>query len=464
MISKKLIRKFQKICGNDGVLFHPQDLILYQYDASIDRALPEVVVFPKTVEDVVEIVKVAHQEHLPLIPRGSGTNLSGGTIPRFGGIVITFSRMNRILEIDLKNRCAVVEPGVFNLDLQKALASLGYYFAPDPASQRVSTIGGNIAENAGGPHCLKYGVTSNHILGLEIVLSDGTILNIGGKIEDNLGYDLKGLLVGSEGTLAIVTKAIVRIKPLPESVKTMLAMFSDMNNAVDTVTEIIANGIIPASLEMMDKPIIQTIETALHLGYPVDAEAILVIELDGLQIAIDVEVEKILKICHQHGVTEVKIAKTDAERDDLWKGRRASFGTLTQLRPSIMIADGTVPRTKLPQVLSRVIQVCEKYSLTVGNVFHAGDGNLHPFILYDERDKKERQRVLQATNEILKICVAAGGTISGEHGIGLEKKQAMKLLFSEQDLDVMKRVKTAFDPYNLFNPNKIFPTTEVDNL
>jgi len=464
MISKKIIKRLQKVCGANDVLYNSRDLMLYEYDASLDKALPDAIVLPESTHEVIGIVKIAHQQRIPLIPRGSGTNLSGGTIPQLGGIVMTFSKMNRILEIDLRNRCAVVEPGVFNLDLQEALKSQGYFFAPDPASQRVSTIGGNIAENAGGPHCLKYGVTANHVLGLEIVLSDGSLMEIGGKAEDPLGYDLNGTLIGSEGTLAIVTRAIVRIKPLPPSEKTMLVVFDSMNRAAIAVTDIIARGIIPASLEMMDKPIIQTIESSLHLGYPADAEAVLVIDLDGFESVIEEDVKTIVAICTNHQAGSIKIARTEKERYDLWQGRRASFGTLTRLRPSIMIADGTVPRSQLPQVLDKILQICAKYTVKVGNVFHAGDGNLHPFIIFDERNEEEKHRVLQATHEILKACVEAGGTISGEHGIGLEKRNAMKLQFTENDLNSMKIIKTTFDPDNLMNPNKIFPLMEVDNL
>ncbi|MEE4312083.1 MAG: FAD-linked oxidase C-terminal domain-containing protein, partial [candidate division KSB1 bacterium] len=383
---------------------------------------------------------------------------------QFGGIIISFSKMNRILEVDLENRCAVVEAGVFNLDLQNALAPMGYYFAPDPASQRISTIGGNIAENAGGPHCLKYGVTANHVMGIEAVLADGSIVEFGGKHEDDPGYDVAGLLVGSEGALAIITKATVRINVVTEAVKTMLAIFDDMKKAANAVTDIISRGIVPASLEMMDKPIIQTIEKAHKLGYPADADAVLVIEVDGPGLSTEQEAAEIIDLCEKNGVQEIRIAKDDREREDLWKGRRLSFGTLTQLRPSIMIADGTVPRTKLPEVLDEVIKICKKYDLNVGNVFHAGDGNLHPFIVYDERDAEEKARVFRATEEILRVCVDAGGTISGEHGIGIEKKEAMKMLFTEADFDVMRRVKRAFDPDNMLNPNKIIPVTELDNL
>ncbi len=372
--------------------------------------------------------------------------------------------MNRILEIDIENRCAVVEPGVYNLDLQTALAPRKFYFAPDPASQRVSTIGGNVAENAGGPHCLKYGVTINHILGLEIVTAEGEVLQIGGKAEQHAGYDLMSMIIGSEGTLGIVTKVIVKILPLPESIKTMLAIFSSMEQAANTVSDIIAYGIIPATLEMMDKPIIQTVEAAHHLGYPMDAEAVLLVELDGPSAGMDSQADEIKRICSRNGAYKIESAETSDQREALWKGRRLSFGSLTMLQPSVMIADGTVPRSKVPAVLKKVMEICGKYKLKVGNVFHAGDGNLHPFILFDDRDPMSTEKVKTACEEILAVCIQQGGTISGEHGIGLEKKKSMKVLFNEREIIAMKDIKNVFDPAGILNPNKIFPVTEVDNL
>ncbi len=464
MLDKKIIKRLQKIFGKENVLVQHKDLVFYQYDASLDRGMPDAVVFPQSVEQIVELVNLAKEHNIPLIPRGSGTNLSGGSIAIWGGIIIQFSHMNRILEIDLENHCAVVEPGVYNLDLQTALAPHKFYFAPDPASQRVSTLGGNVAENAGGPHCLKYGVTVNHILGLEFVTVDGDILQIGGKAELNSGYDLMGLLIGSEGTLGIVTKAIVKILPLPEGIKTMLAIFSSMQQAANAVSDIIARGIIPATLEMMDKPIIQTVESAHHLGYPMDAEAVLLVELDGPIAGMESQADEIKKICKKNGAYKIESAETGDQRDALWKGRRLSFGSLTMLQPSVMIADGTVPRSKVPVVLNKVMEICGKYKLKVGNVFHAGDGNLHPFILFDDRNPVDTEKVKKACNEILAVCIQQGGTISGEHGIGLEKKGSMKVLFSNRELSAMKEIKQVFDPYSILNPNKIFPVMEADNL
>ncbi|MDZ7264901.1 MAG: FAD-binding protein [candidate division KSB1 bacterium] len=464
MLEKKIIKQLIKIFGSDDVLIDRKDLIFYQYDASLDKGLPDAVVFPRSVDQIVSLVHLCNQHHIPLIPRGSGSNLSGGTVASWGGIIIQFSHMNRILEIDLENQCAVVEPGVYNLDLQNALAPYKFYFAPDPASQRVATIGGNVAENAGGPHCIKYGVTLNHILGLEVVTADGTVQQFGGKALRYPGYDLMSVLIGSEGTLGIVTKAIVRILPQPEAIKTMLAIFDQMADAARAVSEIIARGIIPATLEMMDKPIIQTVEQKHHLGYPMDAEAILLLELDGPWAGLDSQAEEINAICRQNGAIKIEVAATSEQRDALWKGRRLSFGSLTMLQPSVMIADGTVPRSKVPAVLQRVMEICQNYGLKVGNVFHAGDGNLHPFILFDDRNEVATEKVKRACMEILDECIKVGGTISGEHGIGLEKKESMKILFSNHDLEAMMAIKRVFDPKNIFNPNKIFPVLEADNI
>ena len=464
MLNKKVFKKLRKIFGAENVLSRFKDLVFYQYDASLDKGMPDAVVFPTKTSQIIELVHLCHEHKIPLIPRGSGTNLSGGTVAIWGGIIIQFSKMNKILEIDTENHCAVVEPGVYNLDLQNELAPYGFYFAPDPASMCVSTIGGNIAENAGGPHCLKYGVTFNHILGMEIITPNGQLIQLGGKAHYHPGYDLMSLIIGSEGTLGIVTKAIVKILPVPESVKTMLAIFNCMEQAAKAVTHIISKGIIPATLEMMDKPIIQTVESTHHLGYPADAEAILLLELDGPIAGMDDQAEEIMEVCRHSGAHKIEVAKTSQQRDSLWQGRRLSFGSLTMLEPSIMIADGTVPRSKVPAVLNKVMDICRKYSLRVGNVFHAGDGNLHPFIVFDDRNANEKAKVIKASEEILEECIRVGGTISGEHGIGLEKKSSMKVIFNENELRAMKQMKQVFDPEELLNPNKIFPVTEVDSI
>ena len=400
---------------------------------------------------------LAFQEKIPIIGRGSGTNLSGGTIPVQGGIVVHFSRMNRVLEVDIPNRTVTVEPGVITLDLQNQMLEQGFVYAPDPASQKVSTLGGNFGENSGGPHCLKYGVTTNHVLGAEMVLYDGTVVWVGGSSQDNPGYDLTGLLVGSEGTLGLMTKVILKLLKAPETVKTMLAVYDAIEDASNTVSAIIAEGIVPATLEMMDHVVMKAVEESIHAGYPLDAAAVLIIELDGMYDGMDRQAEKIIEICNRHHVREVNTAKDAEERARLWAGRKGAFGAITRLKPSYMVCDGTVPRTKLPEVLSRVMEIGEKYGLLIGNVFHAGDGNLHPLILFDERDGAELEKVRKASTEILKICAEVGGTISGEHGIGIEKLKEMPFVFSERDLDAMRKVKLAMDPDNICNPGKVVP-------
>ncbi len=337
------------------------------------------------------------------------------------------------------------------------MAPLGFFYAPDPASQKVSTIGGNVAENAGGPHCLKYGVTTNHVLGLEVVLADGRVCQLGAKAIDTPGFDLVGALVGSEGTLAVFTKIIVRIMPLPQQVKTLLAVFDSLDGAADAVSDIIGRGIVPATLEMMDRLTIQAVEASLRVGYPTDAEAVLVIEVDGPAAGLDGQAREINALCMQHGAREVRVARDEQERQALWAGRRGAFGAMTRLRPSIMVADGTVPRAKLPEVLRKVGHIARKYRLQHANLLHAGDGNLHPNLMFDARDADERQRVIKASHEIMEACVAVGGTISGEHGIGLEKIAAMPLVFSHEDMRAMFALKQVFDPTFVLNPGKIFP-------
>ncbi len=452
-----VISRLKEIVGEEYVLTSDMDMTLYGYDASQEKGRPDAVVLPDSTEAVSRVVSLAAEKGIAVIARGSGTNLSGGTIPTKGGIVIHLSRMNRVLEIDLPNRTATVEPGVITLDLQNELLKKGFVYVPDPASQKVSTLGGNVGENSGGPHCLKYGVTTNHVLGAEVVLYDGSVIWTGGTNQDNPGYDLTGLIVGSEGTLGIVTKVILRILPAPEAVMTMLAIYDTIEDASNTVSAIIAEGIVPATLEMMDSVIIKAVEESVHAGYPLDAAAVLIIELDGLYDGMERQTEKIVGICKRHNVRRFQVAKDETERARLWAGRKGAFGAVTRLKPSYMVCDGTVPRTKLPDVLNRVMEVGGKYGLLIGNVFHAGDGNLHPLILFDERDEEELAKVRKATSEILRICAEAGGTISGEHGIGIEKLQEMPLIFSEADLEVMRRVKRAFDPEGIFNPGKVVP-------
>ena len=457
MDKQDLISRLEEIVGPENVLSSDMDLELYSYDASLDKARPDVVVLPGSTEEVSDVVTLAYAEKIPIIGRGSGTNLTGGTIPIRGGIIIHFSRMNRILELDIPNRTVTVEPGIINLDLQSRVLKEGFLYAPDPASQKISTLGGNFGENSGGPHCLKYGLTSNHILGAEIVLNDGTVIWTGGKSIDNPGYDLIGLFVGSEGTLGIATKLILKLIRVPEAVKTMLAIFETIEDGANSVSEIIAEGIIPATLEMMDNIVMKAVQKTIDVGFPLDAACVLIIELDGMRDGLEEKASKIMDICQRNRVREFKIARDDAEREVLWTGRKGAFGAVGRVRPSYICCDGTVPRTKLPEALSRVMEAGEKYNLPIGNVFHAGDGNLHPLIMFDERDPDELERVHKLGSEILKICADLGGTISGEHGVGLEKLKETHFIFCETDLEFERRIKKTFDPTDILNPGKLIP-------
>jgi glycolate oxidase len=419
-----------------------------------------VVVLPETVEQVSEVIKLARRYGLPVTPRGAGTGLSGGAVPEMGGVVLVLTRMRRILEVNPEDGTALVEPGVVNLDLSRAVRPHGLYFAPDPASQRACTVGGNVAENAGGPHCLANGVTTNHVLGLELVLADGDTVWVGGRSRDLPGYDLTGAVIGSEGTLAVVTKVRVRLLRLPEAAATLLAIFDEMDRASNAVSAIIGRGIVPAALEMMDREIIQAVEPSLHVGYPLDADAILLIEVEGFREEVAEESEVVEQVCLAQGAREVRVAADDLERERLWAGRKGAIGAIGRLMPNYYVLDGTVPRTRLPEVLRRIADVGRKHGFRIANVFHAGDGNLHPNILFDARQPGETQRVVEAGGEITRVCLEAGGTITGEHGIGLEKRQYMPWLFSGADLEAMARLKAVFATDELFNPGKIFPTAE----
>lgn len=453
----EVVRALTSVLDARYILHSAYDLTLYEYDASIDRGRPDIVVMPASSEEIAAIVKIAARYNMPVVPRGAGTGLSGGAIPIYGGIVIVFTRMNRILEIDYENLRAVVQPGLVNLHLSTALTPHGFYYVPDPSSQRSCTIGGNVGENAGGPHTLIYGVTTNHVLGLEIVTPEGEIVEVGGWTQDTPGYDLTGLLVGSEGTLCIVTKIIVRIVHLAEAVKTMVVVFDTMDDASNTVSEIIASGVIPAAIEMMDELILQAVEADTHAGYPMDAAAVLLMEAEGLRESVAQEIERIVTISNKHHARVVRIAKDEAERQLLWSGRKNAFGAVGRISPEFYVQDGVVPRTKLPYVLRRVGEICESYGLRVGNVFHAGDGNLHPLILFDSQIPGEVDRVRKAGHEILQVCADVGGSITGEHGVGIEKQEEMALIFSDVDLRVMQQVRTAWNPRQLFNPGKLFP-------
>jgi len=460
MVNRKLINALKKILGETGVLSRPEELLVYEYDASVARALPDVVAFPRSTADVVRTVRVANEFGVPVVARGAGTGLSGGSLTPQGGILLVFSRMNRILEIDLENLRAVVEPGVVNLDLSIAVEAAGYYFAPDPASQKACTIGGNVAENAGGAHSLAYGVTVNHVLGLEIVRADGSVVFIGSKTVDTPGYDLTGMLVGSEGTLGIVTQIVVRLCRRPEAVETLLAIFDTVDDATETVADLTARGITPAACELIDAFTLQAVEAATQAGYPRDAAAVLLLEVEGLQEAVAVEAKQIADICRTHAAREVRSAHSTAEREKLWQGRKHAFGALGRLAPCYCAQDGVIPRTALPEMLRRVRAIAAHYGINIGNVFHAGDGNLHPVILFDPRDRAHSARAVAAATAILRACVELGGTITGEHGVGMEKNELMPLLFSAEDLEAMAKVKRLFDPRGLLNPGKIFPTRQ----
>ena len=460
MTEKTFVEDLRQIVGPANVLDGAVDLQLYQYDGFLVERRPDAVVFVHSTEEVARVVRTCNQHGRPFVPRGGGTNLTGGTIPFNGGVVIEMIRMNRILEVDCANLWARTQPGLFNLELGNALAPLGYQFLPDPASQKAATLGGNVAENAGGPHCFKYGVTTNHILGLTVVLPDGKVAVLGGPAPDPSGYDLTGLFVGSEGTLGICTEVVAKIVRLPEGVKTMLAIYDSIEDGSRTVSAIVAAGMVPATLEMMDQLVIQAVEASIHCGLPLDCATVLLIEVDGLTDDLESQCQAIEDICKAHGAREVRVAKDEAERAALWAGRRGAFGAVARLAPSFLVCDGTVPRTALPEVLRKVADVALKYDLRIPNVFHAGDGNLHPLILFDWRDADQKARVMKAGMEILGLCAALGGTISGEHGVGLEKMDAMRMVMSEADIQCQRRVKQTFDPHGLANPGKMFPAPE----
>jgi len=453
-----LIDELRAIVGNNYVLLEKEDVIVYEQDGSIYQVMPEVVVLPGDVDQISAVVKAAKRANVPIIPRGSGTGLAGGAVPAEGGIVLSLARLNRILKIDLQNRIAVVEAGVINADVTKAVAKDGFFYAPDPSSQAACSMGGNAANNSGGPHTLAYGVTTNHVLGLEVVLEDGQILWLGGEIPDTPGYDLCGLFVGSEGTMGIVTKIAVRLMPARESVRTLLAIFDTMDTATQTVVDITAAGIIPAALEMMDRTTIEAVETGAPVGFPRDVEAVLIVEVEGLREQTERSMKLVRAICAGNGAREVRVARDEAERQLLWKGRKGAFGAMGVLAPNYYVQDGVVPRGKLPEMMRRVAEISKQFNLRIANVFHAGDGNLHPNILFDMRKPGELERVVEAGAATLRACVELGGSITGEHGVGLEKKAYIRLLFNESDLDAMKRIRKAFDPEGRFNPAKLFPT------
>src|SRR5437773_1064675 len=456
---RDLRQELEALLGPGAVLSDPEELLVYESDGlTLCRALADFVVFPRSAEHVSALVKLANREKMPFVARGAGTGLSGGCLPAEGGLVISLMRMNRVLEVDYDNHIAVVEPGLVNLHLSWAVGPKGFYFAPDPSSQQACTVGGNIANNSGGPHTLKYGVTVNHVLGLEVVLPDGEVMWLGGKTREAQGYDMAGLFVGSEGTFGIATKIVVRILKQSQAVKTVLAVFDSIEQASEAVSAVIAKGLIPAAMEMIDQVTIGAVEDAFGCGYPRDAAAALLIELDGLSQGMDAQAERVMAACRECGARDVRLARDEAERQLLWKGRKSAFGAYGRVSPAYMVMDGVIPRTKLPYVLRRVNEIVAAHGLRVGNVFHAGDGNLHPNILYDPRRPGEEARVVEAGGQIMKVCAEVGGSISGEHGIGLEKSDFMPFIFSAADLALMQRLKNAFNPTGLCNPGKVFPT------
>lgn len=454
-----LSHRLRDIVGPDALLTAPSELVVYECDGyTIEKNRPDVVVFPTSTEQVVRLVQVCNELNVPFLPRGAGTSLAGGCLPVGGGVMITLTRMKRILEVNTRDRYAVVEPGVVNLWLTNHLKPLGYHFAPDPSSQGACTIGGNVATNSGGPHTLKYGVTVNHVLGVEFVLPDGRLIQTGGPIEDRPGYDLTGVIVGSEGTFGITTKVWVRITRNPQSYRTLLGVFETVDDATATISDIIGAGIVPAALEMLDQLILQAVEAAFHFGFPLDAGAVLIMEVDGLEAGLDDDAERIAAIARRNKAREVRRATSDAERLLLWKCRKQAFGAVGRLAPSYCTQDGVVPRTKLPHILREIQRIGKKYDIRIANVFHAGDGNIHPILLFDERDAEQVKRVLAASREILEECLRCGGSVTGEHGIGVEKIDFMPKLFSPDDLDAMLRLRSAFNPDNRCSPHKMFPT------
>ncbi|MBV8083388.1 MAG: FAD-binding protein [Chloroflexi bacterium] len=451
------------IVGVSNVLTQPEELLAYELDGAHDRQQPDALVFVISAEQVQAVVRLAQRHGLPVTARGAGTGLSGGAVASQRGIVVLTTRMTRILEVDLENRTALVEPGLVNIELSNSLAGTGFYYAPDPSSQKSCTLGGNVSENSGGPHCLAYGMTTNHVLGLEVVLPAGELLWLGGRtvggemVPDKPGYDLVGAVVGSEGTLAIVTKILVRLTPKAEAVRTFLAVFDSIRQASQAVSTVIAHGVLPGAMEMIDRLVVRAVEAAFHFGFPEDAGAVLILEVDGIRESVEDDSRVLRDICREMGAREVREALSDADRAKLWQSRKEAFGALGRVAPSYYIVDTVVPRSRLVEVMDEIAAVAERYGLLLGNVFHAGDGNLHPNILFDAREPGIMDRVLACGQEFVEICVRAGGALSGEHGIGMEKQEFMPLVFNDDDLAAMRKLKAAFNPNHIFNPCKIFP-------
>jgi glycolate oxidase len=455
----KVIRGLLDLLPANSVITDPQRLRTYECDGlATYRVIPAVVVLPENAEQVQAVVRICAEHGVPFVARGSGTGLSGGAMPHAEGVLVVTAKMRRILHIDVANERAVVEPGVINLDVTKAAAPLGYYFAPDPSSQQVCSVGGNVAENSGGAHCLKYGFTTNHILGVEVVTADGELIEL---TRDTPGYDLLGAFVGSEGTLGIVTKITVRLLRRPEAVQTLLAGFATTDEAGAAVSAIIAGGVTPAAIEMMDALAIEAAEQAVHCGYPEGAGAVLVVELDGPDSEVEHTFAEVRRHCHDHGAFEIRVAADDDERAMIWKGRKSAFAAVGRISPDYIVQDGVIPRTALPEVLGKIARLSAESGVRVANVFHAGDGNLHPLVLFDDAQPGAAERAEAVSGAILELCIEHGGSITGEHGVGAEKVRYMGRMFTEHDLDTMQRLRCAFDPEGLCNPGKVFPTPRL---
>ncbi len=465
MLKENAIRSLKTLLPKGQVFTDRASLISYEADGGLDKGMPEGVVFPHSTGDVVRIVQWAAERSVPLIARGAGTGLSGGAVADRGGIIVEFSRMNTILDIDEHGRTAMVEPAVINLVLDEQVKTKGLYFPPDPASQRASTIGGNVAENSGGPHCFKYGVTTNYVIGMDVVLADGRSVRVGGRALDYPAYDLCGLITGSEGMLALITSICVRLVRNPPAVKTMLAVFDSVEQAGIAVSAIIATGLVPATMEMMDQKIIRIVEEFAHAGLPTEAQAILIIEVDGYPASLDLQIEEVASILQMHGGRSLRVARSAEERNQIWFARKSAAGAVTRLTPSYYTVDITVPRSRLTETLLEVNAVCERYGLRVGYVFHAGDGNLHPLVLIpDTQDRQLMERVHNAGREMVELAVHKGGSLSGEHGVGIAKRQFMSLMYTDAELAAMWDIKQVFDPNNLLNPGKVFPLPGSGNM
>jgi glycolate oxidase len=454
----ELIEELQRIVGPHGVIYRPEDLLTYDADGCVmDTHEPHVVIVPSTTEQVAAVVKLAARAGMPIVPRGAGTGLSGGATPMRGGIVVSTARMDKILDVDTRNSRVRVQPGVINFELSQYLKSYGYQFAPDPSSQKACTVGGNIANNSGGPHCLKYGITASHVLGVQVVLPSGETIWTGDGTPSTMGYDLTGVLTGSEGTIGLVTEAWLKLTRLPEAVRVVLALFPDIASSSATVSQIVASGLLPAALEIMDRLAIKAVNDMYKLGLPEAAGAALLIEVDGVEDGLDELLTEIVAICERNSALEVRPARSLAEQNQVWAARKNAFGAMGRLAPTYYLVDTVVPRTRLPYTLDQVGYIAKNFDLPIANVFHAGDGNLHPLILFDRRNRSQNQRALEAATEVMRISIEQGGVISGEHGIGVEKQDYMTLLFNTNDLAAMAGLHQSFDPTDLFNPGKVFP-------